>query len=839
MAAVRNLTLREAVARAAVIDVESYDITLDLTDARDAATFPSRTIITFACRDTAASVILDISAETLRSVRLNGEEIGFFGAWTPQEGLTLSGLRERNVLEVEGDFAYTTSGQGLHRLTDPADGEVYLYSQFCTNQAPRAYACFDQPDLKAEFTWHVTVPEGWQAVTNMPAETTDGNTVHFARSPRMSTYHTALCAGPYHVVHDSHGGVELGLYCRASAAAYLEADDIFLITKQGLDFYGEHFRQPYPLPKYDQVLLPEFNAGGMENFGCVTYAEEITLFRSKTTDADIQLRAMVLLHELAHMWFGDLVTLRWWDDLWLNESFAEWASHWAAENATRFTEAWAMFLTTRKQWGYEQDQLSTTHPIYAAVEDVQAAELNFDGISYAKGASVIKQLVAYVGEDVFLAGLRDFMATHAWGNATFEDLLAALERASGRDLRLISQLWLRTAGVNTLRPVVSVAGGAYTQVEIRQEAPAGHPTLRDHRVAVGLYDVDGDTLVRRDRLMVEVAGDSVEVPELAGVRQPGVLLVNDDDLTYAKVRLDERSAATLTEHISGFERPLQRGLAWAGSWDMVKDAEYAPRAYITQIATGLPDEADPTLVSAVILTATRTMKSYVDPAWRAQGWELLYEASHRALSEAEPGSDRQLIWARLNAESARSAEQTAAVRGWLDGAAPDGLKVDADLRWHVIACLAAVAAVDGAVIESELSDDPTADGRRRAAYARAAWADAASKTAVWDRITSGEAANWELEASVTGFHGAGQEDLLAPFADRYFAELGAVFDRLDGEMARFFATGAFPRTQISEETVARVDEWLAAEQPQTLRRIVLEGRDRMVRALKARARDRA
>ena len=451
MAAVRNLTHAEAVRRAELIEVESYDVTLDLTDARHAATFPSRTALRFTCNDPAATVVVDISAQTLRSVRLNGEQVDA-GAWTAQDGLVLSGLRDRNVLEVDGDFAYTTSGQGLHRLTDPADGEVYVYSQFCTNQAPRVYACFDQPDLKAEFTWHVTVPDGWLAVSNTPIERIDGATVHFARSPRMSTYHTALCAGPYHVVRDRHGDTDLGLYCRASAAADLDADDILLITKQGLEFFGERFGRAYPLPKYDQVLLPEFNAGGMENFGCVTYAEEFMLFRSKATDADVERRSIILLHELAHMWFGDLVTLRWWDDLWLNESFAEWASHWAAEHATRFTEAWAMFLA-RKQWGYDQDQLSTTHPVYASVGDVADAELNFDGISYAKGASVIKQLVAYVGEDAFLAGLRDYLSGHAWGNAAFDDLLGALERAGGgRDLRAVSDLWLRTVDVNTLRP---------------------------------------------------------------------------------------------------------------------------------------------------------------------------------------------------------------------------------------------------------------------------------------------------------------------------------------------------------------------------------------------------
>ena len=364
MAATRNLTQDQAIDRARVIQVEHYDITLDLAGARDDATFPGRTIIRFTCRDTDAELLVDVAAETLRTVRLNDEPVDVAGWASESGGLTLTGLREHNVLEVEADFAYTTSGQGLHRLVDPVDGQVYVYSQLCLPHAPRVFACFDQPDLKAEFTWHVTVPAGWLAVSNMPVESVDEHGINFARSPRMSTYHGALCAGPFHAARDRHNRVDLGLYCRASVAADLDAEDILLITKQGLDLYADRFGTPYPLPKYDQVLLPEFNAGGMENFGCVTYAEQFMIFRSQVTDADLELRAMVLLHELAHMWFGDLVTLRWWDDMWLNESFAEWAAHWASENATRFTEAWSRFLTTRKQWGYDQDQLSSTHPVY-------------------------------------------------------------------------------------------------------------------------------------------------------------------------------------------------------------------------------------------------------------------------------------------------------------------------------------------------------------------------------------------------------------------------------------------------------------------------------------------
>ncbi|MBX6723190.1 MAG: aminopeptidase N, partial [Dactylosporangium sp.] len=464
-------------------------------------------------------------------------------------GLTLPGLAAENVLVVDADFLYSTSGQGLHRSVDPVDKEVYLYSQFETADAQRVYACFDQPDLKSVYTWHVLAPGHWRVISNMPVAAVEPGPVegtqvtHFAQSVRMSTYITALCAGPYHEVRAVHDGIDLGVFCRASMARYLDADDILLITRQGFDFFHREFGVRYPLPKYDQVFVPEFNAGAMENFGCIVHAEQHYIFRSQVTDFEYEQRANTILHEMAHMWFGDLVTMRWWDDLWLNESFAEWASHWCNTNATRFTDAWTTFLSLRKVWGYRQDQLSSTHPVYCQMPDVEAVEVNFDGITYAKGASVIKQLVAYVGLDAFLAGLRAYFERHAWGNATFDDLLDALEAASGRELRGFAAQWLETAQVNTLRPAVSIgADGRYESVAVLQEAPAEYPTLRTHRIGIGLYDLTGDgKLVRRDRIEIDVSGERTEVPALVGVPAPDVLLLNDDDLTYAKLRLDERS----------------------------------------------------------------------------------------------------------------------------------------------------------------------------------------------------------------------------------------------------------------------------------------------------------
>src|SRR4051812_32542779 len=508
VAGVRNLRQVEAAERARLLTVEAYDISLDLTDGAGhpgERTFHSVTEVRFTCGEPGASTFIEIAAESLRGATLNGRPLDTSG-WSAGGGLDVPDLAVDNVLVVDADCLYSSTGQGLHRSVDPVDKEVYLYSQFETADAQRVFACFDQPDLKSVYTWHVTVPGHWRAISNMPVEreepaTAGGKTVHFIRSATMSTYITAVCAGPYHEVRDSHDGIELGVYCRASMKQYLDADDILLITKQGFDFFHREFGVRYPLPKYDQVYSPDFNAGAMENFGCVVHAEQHYIYRSQVTDFEYEQRANTILHELAHMWFGDLVTMRWWNDLWLNESFAEWASHWCNTEATRFGDAWATFLSIRKNWGYRQDQLSSTHPVYCEMPDLEAVEVNFDGITYAKGASVIKQLVAYVGLESFLNGLRAYFRRHAWGNATFDDLLTELESASGRELRKFAAQWLETAQVNTLRPEIGIGpDGTYSRVVVQQEAPLDYPTLRTHRIGVGLYDLRGEHLVRRARL---------------------------------------------------------------------------------------------------------------------------------------------------------------------------------------------------------------------------------------------------------------------------------------------------------------------------------------------------
>ncbi|MDQ7905589.1 aminopeptidase N [Phytohabitans sp. ZYX-F-186] len=841
----RNLTQVEAAERARLIEVTGYDITLDLSRAGDGdQTFRSTTRVAFSCTEPGASTFIEVAAQRVRSAELNGQPVDI-SAWSAEDGLVLSGLAADNTLVVDADFFYSASGQGLHRSVDPVDKEVYLYSQFETADAQRVYACFDQPDLKSVYTWHAVVPAHWKVVSNAPVGTVapspDVKTVHFEQSVRMSTYITALCAGPYHEVRHQHDGIDMGYFCRASMAQHMDDGELHTITKQGFDYFHRKFGVRYPLPKYDQLWVPDFNAGAMENFGCVTHAEAHYIFRSQVTDFEHEQRANTILHELAHMWFGDLVTMRWWNDLWLNESFAEWASHWCNTNATRFSDAWTTFLSVRKNWGYRQDQLSSTHPVYCEMPDLAAVEVNFDGITYAKGASVIKQLVAYVGEDAFLAGLRSYFGRHAWGNATFDDLLSELEAASGRELRKFAAQWLETAQVNTLRPAISLRpDGTYESVSVLQEAPPEYPVLRTHRISVGLYDVVGDRLVRRERIEVDVTGEETPLPQLAGVRVADVLLLNDDDLTYAKLRLDDRSMATVVQHIAGFESSLPRALCWAAAWDMVRDAELAARDYVALVVAGLPAERDINLVTATLRQAQSTLSFYADPAWAPEGWAALAGTARTSVAAAEPGSGFQLAWARAYASASRDAADLAVLRGWLDGVGvPEGLTIDTELRWSLVQSLAAKGAVGSDEIEAELARDRTASGEREAAYARALLPTPEAKAEVWRRLTGPEALpNWEHRSLLQGFQHPTQVALTASYVEPYFAAVRQVWDLRDSEPAQEFVILAYPAYQVSEATVAATEAWLAQPgHPAPLRRLVAEGKDGVVRALKARARD--
>ncbi len=844
--AVPNLTRDDAAARAGLLAVHDYDVFLDVTDQAGhpgEETFRSVTTIRFDARTTGAGTFVDLVADRVRSATLNGTELDVAG-YTEEHGLALPGLAESNELVVDADCRYSRSGEGLHRFVDPEDGQVYLYSHFEPAEAKRMFTCFDQPDLKATFTLHVTAPFDWQVVSNTGDRTIEAGEagsqlVHFAPTKRISTYLVALVAGPYAKVTDLHDGIPLGLYCRASLAKHLDPDELFAVTKAGFDFYHRVFDYPYPFDKYDQLFVPEFNAGAMENAGAVTFLEDY-VFRSRTSRARYERRAETVLHELAHMWFGDLVTMRWWDDLWLNESFATYISTLCQSEATEYTTAWTTFANTEKSWAYAQDQLPSTHPIAADIVDVAAVEVNFDGITYAKGASVLKQLVAYVGRDEFLAGVRRYFRKHEYGNTALADLLGELSEASGRDLSGWSAQWLETSQVNTLRPVYELdEDGRYADFAILQTAVPEHPVLRRHRLAVGLYTAGPDGLTRTQRVELDVDGPQTEVAELIGHPAADLVLVNDDDLTYAKLRLDERSLATLRTRIGDLTDPLARALCWSAAWDMTRDGELPAREWVHLVLAGVDAESEISVVQSLLARVQSALAAYADPAWAPTGWAQLADTALAALRTAEPGSDTQLQWSRTLAAAARSPEHVATLRGLLDGSLEiEGLAVDTDARWSFLNGLVAIGAAGDAEIDAEAQRDATATGVRRAATARALRPTAESKAETWQRaFTDVTIPNAVHEAMVAGFWHPAQEALTAPYVDRYFADIADMWERRPGEIAKNAVEYLFPKI-IEPRTLQAADAWLAdGTAPAPLRRLVLEGRDGVARSLRARQRD--
>jgi aminopeptidase N len=848
-----NLTGEQARQRATLLQVDEYVIELDLTDGGGKpgdTTFSSTTTVRFGCARPGEASWIDLVAASVRSATLNGQTLDLAG-YREEDGIVLPSLAERNELVVTADCRYMNTGEGLHRFVDPLDGGVYLYSQFETADAKRMFTCFDQPDLKARYQLTVTAPADWKVISNAAVASTEdaeGGAVRhlFERTELMSTYLVALVAGPYAEWRDHHDGIPLGLYCRSTLAEHMDFGRLFTETKQGFDFFHKAFGVRYPFGKYDQCFVPEFNAGAMENPGCVTFLEDF-VFRSRVTRYHYERRAETVLHEMAHMWFGNLVTMRWWDDLWLNESFATWASVFSEAEATEYVHAWTTFANVEKSWAYRQDQLPSTHPIACEINDLQDVEVNFDGITYAKGAAVLKQLVAYVGLDNFLAGLKLYFDKHAWGNATLADLLGALEQASGRDLQSWSAQWLQTTGLNLLRPKFSVAAdGRFTEFAVLQGgARPGAGEHRDHRLAVGIYDDDPDTgqLVRRHRVELDVSGPRTEVPELIGVPRGQLVLVNDDDLTYCTMRLDEGSLASLIDRIGDFADPLPRTLCWSAGWEMTREAELKARDFAALVTHGVASESEVGVVQRLLMQAQTALASYADLQWAAdEGWPA-YRTRLLALAHtAEPGSDHQLAFVNALAAAVLGTAELEVLRGWLCGSRPlNGLAVDTDLRWRLLYALVAHGAFDERDIASELERDPTATGQRNAARAHALRPLPESKERAWQRaVHDDELPNSINEAIISGFGHPAQRQLLAPYTTRYFEDVDGVWSRRTSERAQPMVMGLFPAWAVERSTVDAADAWLADEsKPPALRRLISEGRAGIVRALAARDFDRS
>ncbi|MGO2425637.1 MAG: aminopeptidase N [Corynebacterium flavescens] len=831
-----NLTREEAAARFRQIAVHHYDVHLDLTGSE--SHFLSTTTVRFSCQEP-GSTFIDLRAQEIHEVTLNGQTLPQEG-YEEESGIVLAGLEEDDYeLKVVATIPFSRTGEGLHRFVDPADEQVYLYTQFETADAKRVFACFDQPDMKATYDLSFRTPQGWKVITNGPVTQQD-NTWSTSIDYPLSTYLVALCAGPYHEITDTWHGeltehpegqparaveVPLGLYCRESLAPHLDAQRLFRETKQGFDFYHRNFGVAYPFGKYDQIFVPEFNAGAMENAGCVTIRDEY-VFSSPATHYRYERRADTILHELAHMWFGDLVTMKWWNDLWLNESFATWSAAISQAEETEYDTAWVTFANVEKAWAYQQDQLPTTHPISTDASDIETVEQNFDGITYAKGASVLKQLQAYVGRENFFAGVRRHFAAHAYSNATFEDLLGHLEEASGRDLSFWAQQWLKTTGMNTLSADFHVEDGTYSNFRIRQQ---GEPA-RTHRIAVGLYRLEDGKVRRFKRVELDIDGASTEVPELRGVPAADLILVNDDDLTYCLQELDEASLDFAVGNIDKFADPMARTLCWSAAWQMTRDGAMRARDFVQLVARGAAAESELAVLERILQQAATAQFHYADPRWAHQSTVL---ADALLEGTTDPDSERALIFAQALTRIKLTEGTREFLRETLQNSSDQGL------RWHAIAALAADGALEdpSATIEAELGHDNSATGYQSAIRARAAVNTAENKRAQWKEIVESELGNRELTSKLEGLTYPGAEELL-PSAE-YFDVAEKIWSSRSSEIGQTTVTGLFPSWDVSHATLERADAFLGRDLPGGLRRIVTEQRDRSARALRNRQVDAA
>jgi aminopeptidase N len=844
-----NLTRREALTRSSHITVKSYDIDIDIRDAAVSPTFRTITTIHFVAAP-AGDTFLDAITAQVHSVKLNGVDLDVDEVCADSR-IALHGLQANNLVEVVADFSYMNTGEGLHRFVDPVDDEVYLYSQFEVPDSRRVFAVFEQPDLKATFHFVVHAPHNWQVISNQASASTlageDATTWDFKPTPRISSYITAVIAGPYEVIRDelvSSSGktIPLGIFARASLFPFLDADYIFDTTKKGFVYYEEKFGHPYPFDKYDQIFAPEFNAGAMENAGAVTFAETY-IFRSQVSDALRERRVVTILHELAHMWFGDLVTMRWWNDLWLNESFAEWASTLATAEATEWTGAWTTFQAMEKSWAYRQDQLPSTHPIVAKIGDIEDVQVNFDGITYAKGASVLKQLVAWVGEDAFFAGVYQYFSHHQWGNTVLTDFLGELETASGRDLAPWSKLWLETAGVNTLSLDLSVdQAGVITQAAVVQTAPEEWPTLRPHRLAVGIYASDNSgAVLRSHRVELDIDGARSDAPGLVGLHRGDFVLINDDDLAYAKIRLDSESLAFAIAHLSHIQDPLARSLVWGSVWDSTRDAEIPPQTFIDLVLGNIASESESTTVRTALGQLSLVVRNYLSPQRRTASLVKVADTLWGLLTAASPASDTQFQLLKAFSSLASTPEHISTLQGLREGAITlEGLSIDQDLQWELLAGLALAGAATQDDVNHALTLDNTSNGAQAAAKARALLPRGEDKQAVFDQlVTTNTMPNAIVSALSMHFASTNDPSVLTPFVDAYFAMLEPLWKERTYKIAEYIAEGLYPRSLIGEPLVTATKAWLAsAPDIPALKRIVEENLAGVERALKVQAQDR-
>lgn len=844
-----NLTRQEASDRAKRIHVESYQVLLDLTVSDQ--TFASSTTVKFTCSEPGYSSFIDAQTASVEGIELNGVSLDP-STHSDNVRISLPNLQAENTLVIHAHGKYSNSGEGLHRFVDPVDNEVYLYTQFEVPDSRRMFPVFEQPDLKATFEFSVIAPSYWQVVSNQPTpkatELDSGKSRwDFAPTPRISSYITALIAGPYEMWTDeltslSGKQIPLGVFCRKSLAEFMDADYIFEKTKQGFAYFESLFDYPYPFEKYDQLWVPDFNAGAMENAGAVTFTETY-VFRSAVTDATRERRVVTILHELAHMWFGDLVTMRWWNDLWLNESFAEYASTLATAEATEWTQAWTTFASLEKNWAYRQDQLPSTHPIVATINDLEDVQVNFDGITYAKGASVLKQLVAWVGQEPFMRGVSSYFKKHAWKNTELNDLLVELEKESGRELSSWSKLWLETAGVNTLKPEFTLdESGNYSSFAVLQSAIDEQPTIRPHRMGIGTFDLVGGELQRTEYFELDIAGERTEIPALIGKKQPDLLLLNDNDLAYAKIRLDERSRVAALGNLSGIKDSLARTLVWTAAWDATRDGEAPASEFVDLVLGHIATETESTTILTLLRQLVTTGALYVAPQKREQTLVKIADGLIALAESAAAGSDSQLQFTKYVPQFARTTTQLDWLADLLEGRKKlAGLDVDQDVRWELTIGLVIGGRFGEAEIAAELARDNTANGQKFASAARAAIPTQAGKAEAWRILTETEEySNTLVNAASLAFGRVNDTALLEPYMDKYLTNAERLWDERSYHIAAYLLNNLYPiqlaNQQLADKTRAMIDSAAIKAKP-ALRRILVESLAGLERGLTAQKAD--
>src|SRR3954447_741331 len=818
-----SLTMSEAAARAAAVAVTSYDIDLDLT--RGSEHFGSRTTIAFRGLGDGATFV-DLQAAEVVSISLNGEPVDV--GLVDDGRLPLEALVGENILVVDALMAYSRDGEGLHRAIDPEDKQAYVYAMTFLPAAPRVFACFDQPDLKAIFRVTVTAPTDWVVLGNGAARHDEPGRWRLSETAPLATYFATLVAGPYHSVRREHDGILLGLHCRQTLAPYLEADveELFAVTAQCFDEYHRLFGIRYPFGEYHQVFVPEFNAGAMENPGCVTFTDEL-VFKAQATESMRAARVMVVAHEMAHMWFGDLVTMTWWDDLWLNESFAEYMGYRTTARATRFDDVWVEYAFRTKAWGLAADQRSSRHPIAGnGAQDTRQALTEFDGISYSKGAAALRQLNAYLGDESFVAGVTDHLQRHAFGNARLSDLLESWDRASELDVATWASAWLRTEGVDTLTAEVADDGAA---VVVHRQNGSPQPVSRPHAFTVTAYDVQG----RPTSAPVRLEGDSVTVP-LTGVHPQGLVLPDSGDDTWAKIRLDEGSRSRLPGLLPLIEDPLARAVVWGSLREGMHDGGLDPETYLATAEAALHLDSG-LAVESVLGTRFRGLVGAVGLHLAAAGDRGRGEAiARRVLEDAPAGSTRQLVATRASIWAGTDVDL---LQSWLAGESPRGLVVDDDFRWQVLQTLCALGATGPDDIAREQDRDPSSQGVLHARRCTAALPDPDVKAEVWRALTTDASlTNSELYASAEAFFRCDQVELTGTFVPRYFAEIPETSTFRLGWVVEGVAGLLYPRFAADESTVDLAGACLARDDLEPgVRRAIGDSTDDLRRVLAGRA----